>query len=217
MVVYFAIFRHTQRREQRFLSDLTAALGLMMILGQVAVLFFGSAPKSIPPAFPGKLSVIGATITYERLIVILLGIAMTVVLALFLQRTNLGRALRTVAVNTDIAALLGVNWNRVYLVTMAVGCALAGLAGGLIAPLFPIAQTMGGIILVVLLVVLFGGMGSMLGVSLGALIFGLSQSYGQAFIGTGVAQIVVYVVVAGVIFFRPGGVFGKAGLDTTFT
>ncbi len=125
VVVYFAIFRHTQRREQRFLSDLTAALGLMMILGQVAVLFFGSAPKSIPPAFPGKLSVIGATITYERLIVILLGIAMTVVLALFLQRTNLGRALRTVAVNTDIAALLGVNWNRVYLVTMAVGCALA--------------------------------------------------------------------------------------------
>ncbi len=91
------------------------------------------------------------------------------------------------------------------------------MAGGLIAPLFPIAQTMGGIILVVLLVVLFGGMGSMLGVSLGALIFGLSQSYGQAFIGTGVAQIVVYVVVAGVIFFRPGGVFGKAGLDTTFT
>ena len=109
-----------------------------------------------------------------------------------------------------VAALQGVNANFVYLGTMAVGCALAGFAGGVMAPVFAVSPKMGGITLLIILVVMLGGVGSMPGVILSGLILGLILSFGQYFLEGGVAQIIFFAVIAIILFFRPGGLFGQA-------
>jgi branched-chain amino acid transport system permease protein len=212
-VVYLAIFRYTQRHEQRFLTNLTAALGLMMVMGQAAVLLLGTDAKSVPSAFPGRITILGAGISRDRVVIIVLGLLLTVAVGIFLRKTNIGRAMRAVAYKPDVAALQGVNPGKVYLATMVVGCGVAGFAGALIAPLFPVAQTMSSIIMIILLVVMFGGIGSMVGAIVAGLIFALGQSFGQSFIGTGLAQIVVFLIVGVIIYFRPGGLFGRPGAD----
>ena len=121
----------------------------------------------------------------------------------------MGRAMRATAFNPDVATLQGVNANRVYMLSMAVGCGLAGFAGGVMAPEFAVSTEMAGITLYVLLVVMLGGIGSMTGAILAGLIVGLTISYGQYFIGTGVVQIVLFAVIGLIILFRPGGLLGQ--------
>ena len=212
-VVHLVIFRYTRRHELRFLTNLTAALGLMMVMGQMAVLLLGTDAKSMPAVFPGRIAILGGGISRDRAVIIVLGLLLTIAIGAFLRKTNIGRAMRAVAYKPDVAALQGVNPGRVYLATMVVGCGVAGFAGALIAPLFPIAQTLSSIIMIVLLVVMFGGIGSMAGAIAAGLIFALAQSFGQSFIGTGLAQIVVFLIVGAIIYFRPGGLFGKPGTD----
>jgi branched-chain amino acid transport system permease protein len=96
---------------------------------------------------------------------------------------------------------------------MGVGCALAGFGGGVMAPVYAIYPEMGNnIILSVLLVVMLGGMNSMLGAVFGGLILGITLVFGQYFFGS-MAQIFLFLVIGIIIFFRPGGVLGTTGLD----
>lgn len=95
------------------------------------------------------------------------------------------------------------------LATMVLGCALAGFAGGIMTPVFAIHPTMGAITFVVLLVVMLGGIGSMLGAIVAGLVLGVTLSFGQYTIGGGVAQILFFLVVGIIIFFRPGGILGQ--------
>jgi branched-chain amino acid transport system permease protein len=92
---------------------------------------------------------------------------------------------------------------------MAVGCALAAFAGGIMAPVFAISPGMGMIVLLILLVVMLGGIGSMPGAIVAGLILGITLSFGQYFIGTGVAQILFFAVIGLITYFRPGGLFGQ--------
>lgn len=107
----------------------------------------------------------------------------------------------------------GVKPNRVYLATMGFGCALAGFGGGVMAPVYVIYPEMGSnIILSVLLVIMLGGTDSMLGAVLGGLVLGITLVFGQYFLGS-LAQIFLFVIIGVILFFRPGGLLGKAGLE----
>jgi branched-chain amino acid transport system permease protein len=117
--------------------------------------------------------------------------------------------MRAVSFNPDVAALQGVNSNKIYLLSMAIGCALAGFAGGIMAPVFALYPGMGAITLLILLVVILGGIGSMLGAIIAGLILGITLSFGQYFIGSGLAQILFFVVIGFIMFFRPGGLLGQ--------
>jgi branched-chain amino acid transport system permease protein len=159
-IVYLLIFRNTQFKEQRFLANLVAALGLMLIIGQFAVLAFGTAVRGLPPVFKGSINLGGASITMERVVLIVLALVLTLCLSYFLLKTNLGRAIRAVAFRSDVAALQGINSGMVYLATMAVGCGIAGFAGAIMAPVFAVSPSMSDVIMMVLLVVILSAAAS---------------------------------------------------------
>jgi branched-chain amino acid transport system permease protein len=182
----------------------------MMLMSQATLFVVGTEARGIPSVIRGIIDVGGVRISYEKVMLIVLTLAVLVGLHLLLQKTKIGRAMRAVSFNSDVAALQGVNADLVYLGTMAVGCALAGFAGGVMAPVFAVSPKMGGVTLLIILVVMLGGVGSMPGAIFSGLILGLTLSFGQYFLESGVAQIIFFAVIAIILFFKPGGLFGQA-------
>ncbi len=209
-ITYLLSFLWVQYKEGQFLTNLLIGVGWMLIITQVALKLFGTEARGIPTVFKGTIRIAGLNISVEKAVVIVAGVVILVAMHFFLQKTRLGRAMRAVSFSSDVAALQGVNSTRVFTLTMAFGCGLAGLAGALLAPVFAVTTEVGSFAFLVPLVVLLGGLGSMLGAILSGLLFGMALSYGQYFIGGGQAQIAFFVIVAIVLMLRPGGILGKA-------
>jgi branched-chain amino acid transport system permease protein len=212
LLCYQFIFRYIQYRGS-FLANIVAAIGLMMIMGQAGLLIFGTIGRSVPSIFPGILSIGNISIPVEKLVLVILTLFIAVAAFFVYEKLKIGRAMRAVSLNPEAATLQGVKTNRVYLVTLGFGCALAGFGGGVMAPVYVIYPEMGSnIILSVLLVIMLGGMNSMIGAVLGGLVLGITLVFGQYFLGS-MAQIFLFVVIGIIIFFRPGGLLGSTGLD----
>jgi branched-chain amino acid transport system permease protein len=212
VLCYQFIFRYIQYRGG-FLSNIVAAIGLMMIMGQSGLLIFGTIARSVPPVFPGIISVAGISIPVEKLVLVILTLIIAIAAFFVYEKMKVGRAMRAVSLNPEAATMQGVKPNRIYLATMGFGCALAGFGGGVMAPVYVIYPEMGSnIILSVLLVIMLGGNDSMLGAVLGGLVLGITLVFGQYFLGS-LAQIFLFVVIGIILFFRPGGLLGKAELE----
>ena len=213
VISYRLIFYFIRDVKWFFLANVVAAIGLMMILNQLGLLIFGTSSRGMPSVFPGMVKVGGVKISLEKLILILLVLLVSMGLYYVLQKTKIGRAMRAVAYNADVASLQGVNPVMTYVVTMGIASALSGFAGGTMAPVYAISPDMGGIIINVLLVIILGGMGSLPGAVLGGLVMGMTLSFGYYFVGGGLAQILLFIVIGIVLIFRPGGLLGRAGED----
>lgn len=209
-ITYKLIFRRIQSTKARLLNSIVAAMGLMILIRQSAFITFGPEARGMSTAFPGTIELGQISVSVERLVLILLSLALLAALQLFLQKTNAGRAMRAVSINEDVAGMQGINSDRTYLLTVMVGCGLAGFAGGMMAPVFALSPEMGGVTLLILLIVMLGGIGSMLGAVVAGLILGLTLSFGHYFIGTGVVQILFFTLIGVITFFRPGGLLGQA-------
>jgi branched-chain amino acid transport system permease protein len=204
---YLLVFRYLLHRH--FMSGIVAAIGLMMVLKQLALVIFGTSSKGMPSVFPGMIEFMGIRISFEKVVLMLLTGIIIFCLYYFLTKTKTGRAMRAVSFNADVAALQGINTGRAYMTAFIVGGVLAGFAGGAMAPVYAVSPDMGGIILTVLLVVMLGGMSSVPGAALGGIVLGITLSFGYYFIGGSWAQIILFVVIGIVIMFRPGGILGK--------
>lgn len=210
IIVYVLIFYRIQMMDRQFLNGIVAALGLSLLLSQSVLLIFGTSQRGVNPVFDGLFKVGSlVAIGWDKVMLLVLGIIVLLVLHYVLQKTNIGRAMRAMSFNRLVSALQGVNCNWTQAVTMAIGCGLAGLAGGVMAPVFGITSTMGGSTLLVILIIVLGGIGSMVGTILAGLILGIVLSFGQYYIGTGVTQIVFFGFVGIMIFLKPGGLFGE--------
>ena len=174
------------------------------------LLVFGTERRGVPQVFHGVLHIGLIRISNEKLVLIGLALLVTLGLYILLQKTNLGRAMRAVSFRADIAILQGVNPNKIYLTAMVVGCAISGFAGGVMAPVFAISPEMDNIILPILLVVMLGGMGSLVGAVVGGLILGTTMAFGYSFIGSGLAQMILFIIIGIIVLIRPEGLFGKS-------
>ena len=208
-IIYRLIFHRIRLMDRQFLNGIVAAVGLMLLIGQAGLLAFGTSSRGVGTVFKGMLKLGEISVSFEKLVLILLGVAVLLGLHVVLQKTNVGRAMRAVSFSPDIAALQGINSNAIYLLSMAIGCGLAGFSGGVMAPVFALYPEMGSITLLILLVVMLGGIGSMPGAILAGLILGVTLSFGQYFLGSGLAQILFFAVVGLILFFRPGGLLGE--------
>jgi branched-chain amino acid transport system permease protein len=209
ILCYVIVFQRIQKMQARFLATITAALGLSIIMGQAGLLVFGTMPRSIASLFHGQIQFGGISVTLDKVALIVLGIVITLVIFFIYEKTKIGRGMRAVSILPEAAALQGINVNRIYLFTFAFGTALAGFAGGVIAPSYGISTTMGNnIITSILLMTMLGGMDSLLGAVAGGLVIGQVLSFGQYFIG-GTVQIIVFAIVAIIIYFKPQGLLGR--------
>jgi branched-chain amino acid transport system permease protein len=214
-VVYLLVFRRLQKIPGAFMSTLIASIGLMMVLNQANLLIFGTSPRSIPSIFRGNVMILGVGMPVGKLALIVIGVVICVVLFLIYEKTALGRAMRAVSFLPETAALQGINATRIYMVAIGAGTALAGIAGGLIAPTYGMNTSMGSnVIWTVMLMCMLGGMDSLLGAVVGGLIIGQILSFGQYYIGSPV-QIVLFLIIGVVLYFRPNGLLGRGiGIET---
>jgi branched-chain amino acid transport system permease protein len=207
LLCYRLIFHHIRGD---ILLCTAASIGLSMIIQRGALLGFGSQERGLPSPFGGALGVAGVRLPTERVAVILLCLVVMFGLYVLLMRTKLGKAMRAVKLDKEVAALQGINTGRIYLFTFAAGCALAGLAGGIIAPVFSITPHMGhALLLNCFMALTVGGLESMVGGVIGGLVIGTVLSFGSFYLG-GLSEILLFAVIGVILVFKPGGLFGEA-------
>ena len=203
------LFRPLTTRPREALTSFIAAVGLAWVLQMLAVICFGDLDRSVPSAFKGILRMGGVVITKERLATIIIGIALIVLLNLFLLRTRIGGAIRAVAQDKEAAALQGVQVGRISALSFGIGCALASAAGALMAPIFSINPFLGGeVILKAFLVVILGGMGSIPGAMLGGLVLGFTESFGSLFFTVPTVSVITFTLIIIILILRPQGLLG---------
>jgi branched-chain amino acid transport system permease protein len=212
IICYLLVFQRLQHTEGGFLATLISSMGLLMVLGQSGLLVFGTQARSIPNVFPGAFPIAGINIIHSKLFMIGVGLVVTLILFLIVERTALGRSMRAVSFLPETASLHGINSNWTYMITLAIGTAMAGIAGAILAPNYGLSPNMGNnIIWTVMLMTMLGGMDSLLGAVAAGVVIGQALSFGQFYIG-GMIQVVVFAFIGIVLYFRPNGLMGK-GID----
>ena len=205
ILVYRFFFRPFRDQHD---PSLVIALGIAMLIGGLALLVFGEKDKSISPVFSGVIKVLGATLSMERVVVIIMAIILMAALTLYIKFSKTGQAMRAVSQDREAAALQGIGVDSTFMLCMAISSALAGAAGALLAPLFFVNPFLGmHAVLKALVVVVIGGLGSIPGAIAGGLLLGFVESFGNTFLGD-ITEILGFVMVMLVLLFRPQGLFG---------
>ncbi|MGZ3537282.1 MAG: branched-chain amino acid ABC transporter permease [Thermodesulfobacteriota bacterium] len=203
------LFRPLTTRPKEALTSLIAAVGLAWVLQMLAVICFGELDRNVPSAFKGIIHMGGVVITKERLAAIIIALVLVSVLTLFLMKTTIGMAIRAVAQDKEAAALQGIQVSRINSLAFGIGCALAGAAGVLMAPIFCVSPFLGGeVILKAFLVVILGGMGSIPGAMLGGLVLGFIESFGSLFFTVPTVNAITFVLIIIILIVRPQGLLG---------
>ena len=193
------------------LAGLICSIGVLFILQVVATLVGGDGPsKQVPPPFHGTLILFDyLRIPYQRIFSLAVSVAALSTLWYFLTRTKLGWALRAVALDREAAALQGININRISMIAIGVGGALAGLAGALMAPLTNINPHMGhNVIITAFIVTIVGGVGSLSGAVLAAVLYALFHTFITVYVGGTVATICGLILMVVVLIVKPTGIMG---------
>jgi branched-chain amino acid transport system permease protein len=202
-----------RRVRGRPMSEILLTVGLSFIAADLALAVWGGDPITldVPGVIDGRTEILGVTYPVYRLCVVALGLAVAAGLWLLLERTRIGAMVRAGVDDREMAEALGINVKLVFTGVFALGALLAGLAGvvgGAYLSLFPGADTQ--ILTYALVVVVVGGMGSLRGAVLGALLVGLIYIFGQA-LAPSLAYFVLFAPMALVLIVRPQGLFGRAG------
>jgi branched-chain amino acid transport system permease protein len=171
---------------------------------------WGPRIKQLPRVGRGEIEILGTAIGVHEAVIIIVAPLVLASLALFLRRTRFGTAIRAVAQNPDAARLTGMNVGSVYSATFALSSALAALAGVLIGAIFFITPTMGNDpLLKAFIVVVFGGLGSLAGTAAAAYLIGLMEAASAFVFGLFVTPAILFLVMIGVMWLRPQGLFGR--------
>lgn len=194
------------------MPEVLVTVGVLFVVGDVLLAIFGGDPKSVPPStgMPSGALVIG-DLSYPMYRLFIIGFTVAVgVLLFFVQaRSKIGAIVRAGVDDRETVAAMGIDIDRVFTGVFAVGALLAGLAGGIGAGLLSLTPASGvEILLYAMVVVIIGGLGSISGAALGAVLIGLIDAFSKAFIPE-FAYFTVFAPMALVLVVRPQGLFGK--------
>ena len=211
LLMQVLIFRRMPGQDLR---QTMVTIGLSIVIADILLwIFTGLVHQMEPPAWLSQpfrgLPIVNAYSSY-RLLLLPLGIAIGVLLWLFLNRTRVGMMIRAGVDDRGMLAASGVNVNRVFAITFAIGAGLAGFGGVIGAvelSMVPGEDTR--LLLASLIVVIVGGMGSVVGAAIGSAILGLAETYGLAYAPT-YSVVFTFVILILVLAFRPRGIMGKA-------
>ncbi|MFV0333969.1 MAG: branched-chain amino acid ABC transporter permease [Tropicimonas sp.] len=192
------------------LSGMIASLGLAMILQNGALILFGPDPHSFPSLVSGVFRFGDLIVPKSRALALGIGVVILIGFYLFLMHTRIGRGLRALVQDQEVAAAYGVRLEVMYPLGLGLGVGLAAVAGGLMAPLFGVSPFIGATpLLKAFIVVILGGLGSIPGAALAAILLGLIESFTSSFISASAADIVTFALVVAVLLLRPSGLLGR--------
>jgi len=203
------LFRYLYGKEELYQLLFTYALGL--ILSDVAKIFWGTQQKSVsrPPELTGSFSLFGTTIPQYNLFIIVLGPSIALAFWFVLQRTRAGRFIRAAALDRETLGALGVNVDALYTWVFMLASFLGGLGGALISPMRATTPGMDTEVIVeAFVVVVIGGLGSLWGTFLGAVVYGQVLSFGILFFPR-FSIFAVFALMAAVLIIRPWGLLGR--------
>ncbi len=195
-------------------NSLLLTFGLGLILANTVLLLFTADYHVVETAYSRAVwNVAGLSISVAYAASFVLALAITAILYRFFTRTDLGMAIRATTQNRMAASLLGVNVERVSWVSYGLGAALAGAAGALFTPIFYLYPTVGSLFTIkAFVVVVLGGMGSIVGAICGGLVLGIVESLGAVYVSTGYKDAIGFVVFVLILAFRPAGLVGRSRL-----
>jgi len=200
-----------RRLRANHLNVLIATLALSILFQHVAQVLFGADNYKIPSPLPGVLIIGGLYFPNERLFAAGTSLVLLFGLYLLVFRSSFGRAMRAVAQNPDAAALQGIQFSRVYMLSFAIGCGLAAAAGCLMGPIFSVTAFMGPLALgKAFIVIILAGIGSIRGAVIGGIVLGIAESFASTFIGAQYSDMIGFGLVMLVLILKPSGLFGIA-------
>jgi branched-chain amino acid transport system permease protein len=193
------------------LAQLISSIGVTIVLQNMAIYIFGGQQVAFPDTIKQELYRIGPVIISSvQIFILVVAVVLMALLWLFIERTKMGRAIRAVAENHETAALLGVNVNRVVLVTFIIASSIAGIAGVLdgvknsnVSPFMGLEVAVKGLV-----VMLLGGLGNVMGAMVGGLLLGMVEILSAAYIGTTERDFVTFAILILILLYRPSGLFG---------
>lgn len=195
-------------------AHMMVTLGLLIFFENVANFFFGGDLRGITTKYTTSSFIVAdISIPLARLGAAAVSLAAVVVLALFLHRTSLGKAIRASANNREGAALVGIDVRRVYLISFSLGTAAAALAGAVIMPFSLVSPFVGHeFILKAFVIAVLGGLGSVAGALVGGLLIGFVEALSSLYISASLGNAIVFAILIAVLLYRPWGIFGQARL-----
>ena len=225
----YLIIRHLYKRDH--MEQVLATFGLILFFNELIRNGFGPAAlfSNLPPSLSGFVYILPET-PYPafRLIVIFVGLALAISIYILVAKTRMGAMVRAGAANPDMTAALGVNIHMLRRFIFSVGASLAGVAGMMLAPLTVVEPGMGEPLLILsLVVIIIGGIGSVRGAFIAAVLVGLVDTIGRVFLpemlrafmdqsaadgaGPALASMMIYILMAVILVFRPTGLFPPKG------
>ena len=192
------------------LNTLLYTAGLSLLIANVALFAWTGDYRTIKLRYAlTPLRPFGIAIPIPLAIAFLLAIVITVCLYLFLARTDPGRAIRATSQNPEAAALMGIDVDRISMLTFGLGSALAGAAGVLLAPSLYLYPTVGELLVAkCFVIVVLGGLGSVSGAIAGGILLGLVESLGAVYVSVAYKDTIGFVIFLLVLLLRPSGLFG---------
>ena len=230
LLLEYFVFRHLYARTH--LDQVLATFGIIIFLNELAKVIFGPATLSIElPEFLSGSIQLTEQLRYPVYRLITIGVGVLVAIALFLtvSYTRIGMLIRAGATTPDMVSALGVNIQRLFMIVFGVGAMLAGFAGVIAAPIYAVEPGMGdNMLIVAFVVIIIGGIGSVGGAFLAALLVGLIDTLGRSLateilsmvftpsfanqIGPALASMLIYVLMAAILIFRPRGLLPAKGV-----
>jgi branched-chain amino acid transport system permease protein len=193
-------------------NQILLTIGLGLVMSNTVMLLFTSDYRILSTSYSSSaVNLAGLSVSEPLFVSFLVTAAITAALYAFLIKTDTGQAIRATAQDPEAAQLMGVNVRRIGLLAFGLGAALAGTAGALVSPTYYIFPQVGGAFtLKAFVVVVLGGMGSIVGATLGGIVIGVVESLAAAFFSSGLKELFVYVLFLLVLLVKPAGLLGKS-------
>ena len=211
VAIYKGLVRFLPRGAAGGVQSLLLLFGVWLVIRNAAYQLYSGDDQPVRTSYStASMRILGSSLSVTRVVVFVIALLALLGLHLFLQRTFLGKATRAVAQNPDSCTLVGVDVERIYTLTFGIGAALAGLAGLLASTLFAFNPAFGaGEVLRSFVIIVLGGMGSVLGIALGALVLAFAEVFSIYLVPSYLTAAVGFVLLVVVLIVRPAGLFGQ--------
>jgi branched-chain amino acid transport system permease protein len=195
------------------LNEIFVSLGLIYIFENVAALLWGNGSQRIVSPLNGlSLNLQSISISYDLLVVVAAVVGILIAFGVLMYRTKIGLAMRATSQINQAAMLMGINVDRIYLITFSLGSALAAAAGGLYGIIYTFNYQSGELpTIIAFAVIILGGLGSIRGAIVGGLLYGIAEQMATLFLGGIWSSAVAFALLIAVLIVRPNGLFGEKG------
>ncbi len=210
-------FAYRPLRKAPRINILITAIGVSLFLEYGGQLLFGASPQFVPEILPRKLIDIGGEIVLDsnQITIFVISFLLMQILQFLVFKTQFGRAMRAISHSLETANLIGINVNKVILITFIIGSSLAGAAGVLYGVAYPKIDPLLGLLpgLKAFIAAVLGGIGNITGAVIGAILLGLSETYVAGYISSTYRDALAFVILILVLLLRPAGLLGTKKIE----